>query len=87
MLVSNIAIMPLQHGGIYECCCFDRGPDCFISTLFDFLMEQSYCSDVFVVMFHTVYFYFSWFGFLSFMGLSTFRVSTSGFVRHVSDGN
>jgi hypothetical protein len=45
---------------------------------FDFLMEQSYCSDL-VVMFHTVYFYVSRSGFLYFMGLSTFRVSTSGF--------
>jgi hypothetical protein len=45
---------------------------------FDFLMEQSYCLELVVVMFHAVYFYVSQSAFFYFMGLSTFRVSTSG---------
>jgi hypothetical protein len=47
---------------------------------FDFLMEQSYGSGLVVVIFHTVYFYGYWSGFLCFMGLSIIYVSTSGFV-------
>jgi hypothetical protein len=47
---------------------------------FAFLMEQSHCSELVVVMFHAVYFYVFWSGFLYFMGLSTIRVSTSDFV-------
>jgi hypothetical protein len=47
---------------------------------FDFLKEQSYCSELVVMMFHAVYFCVFRSGFLYFMGSSTFRVSTSRFV-------
>jgi hypothetical protein len=37
-------------------------------------MEQSYCSELVVVMSHTVYYYYL---LIYFMGLSKFRISTS----------
>jgi hypothetical protein len=81
MLVSIIAIMKLQYVGIY------RGLVCLFLLPFDFLMEQSYCSELVAVMVHIVYFHISWSGFLYIMALSTFRVSASGFVMCMSDCN
>jgi hypothetical protein len=75
MLVSIFAIMTLQYVVIRDCC-FDRGLVVLFLLPFDFLIEQSYCSELVVVKFNTVF----WSGFLYFMGFSTFRVSTSGFV-------
>jgi hypothetical protein len=43
-------------------------------------MEQRYCLELDVLMFYTVYFYVYSSGFLYFMGLSTFRISASGFI-------
>jgi hypothetical protein len=73
----RIAIMMLQYEVIYECC-FDRGIVCLFLLPFGFFMEQSYYSELVVVMFHN--FCVSRTDFLYFMGLSTFRISTSGFV-------
>lgn len=59
MLVSVTVIMTLQCAVIYGCCS-DRGLVFLFLLPFDLLMEESYFSELVVVMFHTVYFYVSY---------------------------
>jgi hypothetical protein len=57
ILVFIIAIMTLQYVGIYEYVVLIVVRFVLFLLPFDFLVEQSYCSELVVVMFHTVYFY------------------------------
>jgi hypothetical protein len=75
--------MTLQYVAIYECC-FDLGLVCISTPIcFPYGAVVLFCSELVVVTFHAVYYYASWSGFLYFMGLSTFRISTSVFVMSV----